>query len=66
MALTKKEAKEWRSLQGKSKRHGIKVKRVGPANVTFGGNVYAQLGIGTATMIMDARIKVKKKRLKRR
>ena len=61
MVLTKKEAKEWRSLQGKSKWHGIKVKRVGPANVTFGGNVYAQLGTGTATTIMDARIKVKKK-----
>ena len=46
MALSKKEAKEWKSLQSKSKRHGIKVKRVGPANVTFGGDVYAQLGTG--------------------
>ena len=62
MALSKKEAKEWRSLQGKSARHGIPVKRVGPANVTFGGSVYAQLGTGRATTIMDARIKVKKRR----
>ena len=65
MALMKKEAKEWRSLQGKSKRHGIPVKRVGPANVTFGGGIYAQLGTGSATRIMDARIKVKKRRGKK-
>jgi len=62
MTLTAKEAKEWHSLQGKSKRNKIAVKRVGPANVTFGGGVYAQLGTGRATEIMDARIKVKKKR----
>ncbi len=66
MALMEKEAKEWRSLQGKSKRHGIKVRRVGPANVVFGNlnakkPVYAQLGTGTATTIMDARIAVSKK-----
>jgi len=61
MALTKKEAKEWRSLQAKSKRHGIPVEKVGPANVSFGRGVYALLGTGRATTIMDARIKVKKR-----
>lgn len=63
--LSKSEQKEWRSLRAKSKRHGIPVSRVGPANVKFGKNVYAQLGTGRATMIMDARIKVKKKRKKK-
>lgn len=64
MALTKQEAKEWRSLQAKSKRHGILVRRAGPANVVFprsarfGGPVYAQLGTGRAAQIMDARVKV--------
>ena len=66
MPLSKKEAKEWRSLQGKSKRHNISVERVGPANVRFCGQgygvVYAQLGTGRATEIMDARVKVKKLR----
>ena len=68
MALMKAEAKEWRSLQAKSKRHGVIVKRVGPANVVFpksarfGGPVYAQLGTGRATQIMDARVKVWKGR----
>jgi hypothetical protein len=68
MALLKGEAKEWRSLQGKQKRHHIAVERVGPANVvfppskTFGGKVYAQLGTGRATEIMNARIKVKSRR----
>lgn len=71
MALLKKELKEWTSLQGKSKRHGISVKRVGPANVVFsqkmfGGAVSAQLGSGRATEIMDARVKVKKHRAGRR
>ncbi len=66
MALSKKETREWRSLQAKSKRHGIKVTRVGPANVIFGSTtnaknrVYAQLGTGHATEIMDARVKVSK------
>ena len=60
--LSKSEQKEWVSLQAKSKRYGIAIKRVGPANVKFGDNIYAQLGTGRATMIMDARIKVKKKR----
>ncbi len=68
--LSKSEQKEWASLRAKSKRHGISVRRVGPANVKFqdrflGDNVYAQLGTGSATMIMDARIAVKKKRKKR-
>uniref|UniRef100_A0A6H2A5B0 Uncharacterized protein n=1 Tax=viral metagenome TaxID=1070528 RepID=A0A6H2A5B0_9ZZZZ len=62
MALTKKEAREWKSLQAKSKRHGVPVTRVGPANVMFGKDLYAQLGTGRATMIMDARVKVKKSR----
>ena len=62
MGLSKGESKEWASLKAKSKRHKISVKRIGPANVTFGGNVYAQLGTGHATEIMDARIKVKKYR----
>ena len=63
MALFKNEAKEWKSLQAKSKRHGIPIHRVGPANVQFGRDkVYAQLGTGRATTIMDARIKVKKRR----
>ena len=64
MALTKKEAKEWASVRAKGKRHHIGVKRVGPANVVFSDGVYAQLGTGTATSIMDARIKVKQLRKK--
>ena len=70
MALTKSEQKEWDSLKAKSKRHGISVKRVGPANVVFPANLYhkevhTQLGMGRATEIMDARIKVKKAMAKR-
>lgn len=69
--LSKEEQKEWTSLQGKSKRNGIAVKRVSsrnsnvifPANKKYGWpEVYAQLGTGRATMIMDGRIAVKKKR----
>jgi len=64
--LSKPEQKEWVSLSAKSRRHGIAVKRIaGTANVRFSGGVYAQLGTGRATMIMDARIQVKKKRGKR-
>lgn len=66
MALMKREAKEWKSLCAKSRRHGIPVKRVGPANVLFAKGVYAQLGTGHATMIMDARVDVKKQLKKRR
>lgn len=62
MSLSKSEMKEWRSLQAKSRRHHIAVKRVGPANVRFDKDVYAQLGTGHATTIMDARIEVKKLR----
>lgn len=68
MALTKSEQKEWASLRSKGKRNHIAVRRVGPANVVFpksklfGREVHAQLGTGSATRIMDARIKVKKKR----
>lgn len=62
--LSPKEQKEWTSLRAKSKRHGIPIKRASlrNSNVDFGGGVYAQLGTGRATMIMDAKIKVKKKR----
>lgn len=62
MTLTKKEAREWKSLRAKSLRHGVPVHRVGPANVQFGKGIYAQLGTGHATDIMDARVKVKKAR----
>ena len=55
------ELKEWKSLKAKSKKYHIPIKRVGPANVTFGKDVYAQLGTGTATRVMDARIRIKKK-----
>jgi hypothetical protein len=67
MALTKRELKEWKSLYAKSKRHGIPIKRVSPynSNVTFGENIYAQLGTGQATVIMDARIRLKKKKYTR-
>ena len=63
MALSKKEAKEWKSLQAKSKRHGVRVKRVSPtnSNVVFGNGVYAQLGTGHASELMDAQVKVKKR-----
>ena len=64
--LSKREAKEWKSLRAKSKRHGIPIKRVGPANVRFGNSKgYNQLGTGTATTQMDAKIKLKKKRRKK-
>jgi hypothetical protein len=66
--LMKNESKEWKSLKGKSKRHKIPIKRVGPANVRFDDRVYAQLGTGSATTIMNARIRLKHKyaKLKRR
>jgi len=64
--LNKEEAKEWKSLYNKSRYHNIPIKRTGPANVRFDKDVYAQLGTGHATMIMDARIRVKKMRRKRR
>ena len=64
--LSAKELREWISLKAKGKRHNVSVRRVGPANVLFGGRgfgkVYAQLGTGRATEIMDARVKVKKRR----
>ena len=47
-----------------TRKNGVTVKRVGPANVVFGSGdkkVYAQLGTGRATMIMDARVKLRKK-----
>lgn len=61
--LSKSEQKEWASLRAKARRHSIAIRRVGPANVKFEkGNLYAQLGTGRATTIMDARIKVKKRK----
>ena len=62
VGLSKGEAREWKSLQAKSKRHHIPVKRVSlrNSNVDFGKGIYAQLGTGSATTIMDARIKVNK------
>jgi len=62
MGLSPSEAKAWRRLQAKGKRHGIPIKRVGPANVSFGGGVYAHLGTGPADNIMKARVALKKKR----
>jgi len=62
MGLMDYEQKEWTSIRKKSKRHKIPVKRTGPANVSFGEGVYAQLGLGRATMIMDARVRLKKKK----
>lgn len=59
--LTGTEAKEWKHIRAKSRRHGIPVKRVGPANVRFDDKVYAQLGTGRATLIMNARIRLKQK-----
>ena len=68
MPLSKSEMKEWRSIYGKSRRHHIPVKLISDiSKVKFGktalfSEVYAQLGTGRATGIMDARIKIKKKR----
>ena len=60
MTLYGQEKKEWKSIYAKAKRHGIPVKRVGPANVSFGKGIYSQLGTGTTTTIMNARIRLKK------
>ena len=68
MPLSKSEMKEWRSIYGKSRRHHIPVKLISDiSKVKFGktalfSEVYAQLGTGRATEIMNARIKVKAKR----
>lgn len=62
MVLTKSEMREWRSISAKAKRHRIGVRRVGPANVKFQSGVYAQLGTGRATGIINAKIAIKKKR----
>lgn len=58
--LAKKEDEEWRSLQAKSKRHNVPVRRLGVASVSFGKGVSALLGTGKAITIMDARIRRKK------
>ena len=62
MVLLRREAREWRSLKRKSKKYGIPIRRVGIANVMFAGGVTAQLGTGTPTAIMDAKIRLKKKK----
>lgn len=55
------EAKEWKSLKAKSVKHKIPIKRVGAANVSFDDKITVQLGTGSASQIMDARIKIKKR-----
>ena len=64
--LSPKEAAEWRAIQSLSKKHGIPASRVGPANVSFGGGVYAQLGTGVGKGIMKAKVDVTKKRKSRK
>jgi len=59
--LNAKERKEWVSISAKGKRHGIKVKRSGYATVYSDGTT-VQLGSGRATDVMNAKIKVKKRR----
>jgi len=59
--LSGNEQKEWDQLAIKSQKHGIGIKRVGPANIVFPDGIYAQLGNGNANVIMDARISLKKK-----
>lgn len=60
MALTRNELNEWKSLQYKSKKYRIPIRRKG-ANVIFGEGLYAQLGTNRGTEIMNARIKVNKR-----
>lgn len=60
MVLTSSESREFKSLKSKSKKYHISIKRIGPANVKFSDGTYAQLGTGSATKIMDARIRLKK------
>jgi len=64
--LSKAELREWRSLKYKSKKYKIPIKRVSlkNSNVSFGKGIYRQLGTGTATTIMNAKIKLKKRRSK--
>ena len=66
MVLSASEKREWKSVLKKSRKHKIFVKRTGPANVYFESGVYTQLGVGQATRIMDARIRLKKKYAKKR
>lgn len=61
--LYENEKKEYISLKNKSKKYGINIKRVGPSNISFGNGVHTQLGTGNATTIMDAKIKLLKKKL---
>ena len=61
MGLMKNEAKEWKSLKAKARKYDIKVDRIpGNSNVSFSEDVYAQLGTGSATRIIDAKIRLKK------
>ena len=68
MSLLPDELREWIGLKKKSKKYGIKIKRVGPANISFGKTglggkeLYSQLGTGSATRIMNARIRLKGKK----
>jgi hypothetical protein len=68
MGLLPNELKEWIGLKKKSKKYGIKIKRVGPANISFGktglggSELWTQLGTGRATRIMNARINLLKKK----
>jgi hypothetical protein len=64
--MSKSEIRVWQSLQAKGRRHGIAIKLIPDlSKVRFGDGLHANLG-GSATEIMDARIKVKKNRSKRR
>jgi hypothetical protein len=61
------EQKEWNSLKKKSANWGIPITLIkGTANVVFRDGVYAQLGTGRATMIMDARITIQKRNKRER
>ncbi len=64
--LTAGEAREWRSVRAKGKRHSIAVRRIGPSSVIFGDGTVTILGVGRATELMDARIALRKKRKKSR
>jgi hypothetical protein len=61
MVLMKEEKKEWAYIRNQAKQNKLTAYRVGPANVRFGKGVYAQLGTGTGTRIIDARVRLKAK-----
>lgn len=62
--LLPEEKKEFENLLRKSKRYNIPIERVSESNsnVRFSPTVYAQLGTGSASEIMAARIRLKKKK----